>query len=359
MANPPAGAKLQVAKYLGIARATEEQLLNALVVVAERHERNYDMSHGTTTLAAWSREHLEWMKPLIEHYGDVPSEQPETLRAALLGGTRAGVVGELADLCDLAVLAEQAEMTWTILLQGAKELRDEALADLAGRAHGHTVRQIAWIRTEIDHLAPDALSVPLDVGGQAAISLPKRIDAIASIPDWIWGPSVTAVMLLIVGAFGVIVGKPWLGPSIGPSAVLIAMTPAHPTARGWNTLIGHIGGLLAGFAAVLLVGAVNEPAVLTTGILTWPRVAAAVIAVALTVVIGIMTRASHPPAAATTLLVALGSVATLDQSASVLAGVALIAILGELLRRVRLERVTPEERRGPAQSAARRWLREG
>src|SRR3954452_19199777 len=137
------------------------------------------------------------MKPLIEHYGDVTSEQPETLRAALLGGTRAGVVCELADLCDLGVLAEQAEMTWTILLQGAKELRDEALADLAGRAHGHTVRQIAWIRTEIDHLAPDALSVPLDVGGQAAISLPKRIDAIASIPDWIWGPSVTAVMLLI------------------------------------------------------------------------------------------------------------------------------------------------------------------
>ncbi|MFL5776452.1 MAG: HPP family protein [Chloroflexota bacterium] len=359
LANPPAGAKLQVARYLGVAKATEEQLLNALVLVAERHERNYDMAHGTTTLAVWSREHLAWLQPVIDHYGDVPSEQPEALRAALLGGTRAGVVGELADLTDLAVLAEQAEMTWTILLQGAKELRDEALADLAGQAHAHSVRQISWIRTEIDHLAPDALSVPLDVGGQAAISMPKRLDAIASIPDWIWAPSIAAFILLVVGAFGVAVGRPWLGPSLGPSAVLVAMTPAHPSARGYNTLVGHVGGLLAGFAAVVLVGAVNEPVVLTTGILTWPRVAAAVIAIALTILVGIAARASHPPAAATTLLVALGTVATLDSSLALIAGVALVALLGEVVRRLRLERVTPSERRAPAWSTARRWLREG
>src|SRR6187397_1109832 len=77
MASPPAGAKRQVAMYLGRAKATEEQLLNALVLVAERHERNYDLSQGATTLAIWSREHLTWLEPLVEHYGLVPSEQPE------------------------------------------------------------------------------------------------------------------------------------------------------------------------------------------------------------------------------------------------------------------------------------------
>jgi hypothetical protein len=358
-ADPPAAAKLQVATYLGLAKATEEQLLNALVVVAERHERNYDMAHGATVLATWSREHLEWAKPLIEHYGDVPSERPEALRSALLGGTRAGVVGELADLMDLAVLAEQAEMAWTVLMQGGKELRDEALVDLAMKAHAHSVRQIAWIRTEIDHLAPDALSVPLDPKGQASIALPKRLDAVASIPDWVWGPTVAAVMLLIVGVLGVAIGRPWLAPSLGPSAFLIALTPAHPTARGYNTLVGHFGGLLAGFAAVLVVGAASAPVVLSTGILTWPRVAAAVIAIVLTMLIGIGLRASHPPAAATTLLVALGSIATLEASLSLMAGVAVVALLGELVRRTRLERVTPAERRAPASGAARRWLREG
>jgi hypothetical protein len=357
MANPPAGAKLQVAKYLGLARAAEEQLLNALVLVAERHERNYDLAHGATTLAVWSREHLEWLGPLIEHYGDVPSEAPEMLRAALLGGTRAGVVGELADLTDLAILAQEAEMTWEVLRQGAKELRDEALVELASKSHAHTVRQIAWIRTEVDHIAPDALSVPLDVTGQATVSVPKRLDAIAAIPDAIWAPLAAAVILLVVGAVGVALGRPWLLPSLGPSVVLVAMMPAHPSARGYNTLVGHVGGLLAGFAAVVLVGAADEPVVLVAGVLTWPRVAAAVIAVALTVVAGIATRSSHPPAAATALLVALGSVATLDRSLALVAGVAVVALLGELIRRVRLERVTPAERRAPRSSAARRWLR--
>jgi HPP family len=359
VANPPAGAKRQVATYLGIAKAAEQQLFDALVLVAERHERNYDLSQGATTLAMWSREHISWLDRVVDHYGIVPSERPEMLRAALLGGTRVGIVGELADLTDLAVLMEATEMTWTILLQGAKELRDEALTDLASQAHAHSARQIAWIRTEIDHLAPDALSVPLDVGRQAAISVPKRFSAIASIPDSIWGPVTAALLLLVVGVLGVLVGRPWLGPSIGPSAVLIAMLPAHPTARGWNTLVGHLGGLLVGFAAVVLVGAVNEPVVLVTGILTWPRVAAAVIAVGLTVALGILTRSSHPPAAATTLLVALGSVATLERSLALLVGVAIVAVLGEGLRRLRLDRETPSERRAPARSVAQRWLREG
>lgn len=357
LANPPAGAKAQVARYLGLARANEEQLHNALLLVAERHERNYDLSHGATTLAIWASEALTWIKPLEDHYGVVPSEEPETLRAALLGGTRAGIVGELADLCDLSVLAERAEMSWTILYQGARELRDTALADLAAKARDHNRRQINWIRTEIDHLAPDALSVPLDLGGQARISIPKRADALASIPDWVWAPAASAVMLLVVGALGLAVGKPWLGPSLGPSAVLIAMMPSHPTARGWNTLMGHLGGLIMGFVAVLVVGAVNEPVVLQTGILTAPRVAAAVLAVALTVLAGTLLRASHPPAAATTLLVALGSVSTLDQAGALVAGVAIIALFGELIRRIRLERVAPAERLAPRDSIARLRLR--
>jgi hypothetical protein len=279
------------------------------------------------------------------------------LRAALLGGTRAGIVGELADLCDLAVLAERAEMSWTILYQGARELRDSALADLAGKARDHNRRAINWIRTEIDHLAPDALSVPLEPRGQARIAIPKRADALASMPDWVWAPAASAVMLLVVGALGLAVGKPWLGPSLGPSVVLMAMMPSHPTARGWNTLMGHVGGLIMGFVAVLLVGAINEPVVLQTGQLTAPRVIAAALAVALTVLAGILLRASHPPAAATTLLVALGSISTLDQAGALVAGAAIIALLGELVRRVRLERVAPSERRAPDDSVARLRLR--
>jgi hypothetical protein len=40
-------------------------------------------------------------------------------------------------------------------------------------------------------------------------------------------------------------------------------------------------------------------------------------------------------------------------------GVVLVGLLGELLRRIRLERVSPAERYGPASGAMHRWVREG
>ncbi len=352
--TPPAppGARPQVAYYLGVARANEEQLLNALVLVAERHERNYEISRGATTLAGWSRQHLDWMELVIERFRAIPSEHAEALRSVLLSGTRAGVTGELADLCDLAVLAERAEMTWTVIYQGARELHDGQLQDVASRSRDHSKRQIAWIRTQIDHLAPDALAIPLDPGAQAAISMPKRLNAVSSLPDWIWAPVATAAMLAIVGALGLAIGRPWLGPSLGPTVVLVAMNSAHPTSRAWNVLVGHVGGLIAGFVAVALAGAVNAPSVLETGELTAPRVIAGIVSVPLTVLVGILLRASHPPAAATTLLVALGAVATLDEALAVASGVAVITVAGELFRRMRLERLTPSERRAPVDSVA-------
>jgi HPP family len=349
-AHPPSSVVPQVAHYLGLARAIEVELRDAFILVSERHERNYEIARGATTLAIWSTDHITWLEPHIARYGSTTHDGPTLLRSALLGGSRGGVVGELADIADLAVLVEQASMAWTILFQGAKELRDKALLEVAGQARDHSRRQLAWLRTQIEHEAPDAIAVAHDAGGQARISLPKRPNALASIPDPIWGPIVGGALLLGVGALGLLVGKPWLLPSLGPTAVLLAVSAAHPTARPWNVFVGHLGGLLAGFAGVLLLGAQNAPVVLTDGELVPARVLAAAIAVALTILIGDLLRASHPPAAATALLVALGSIETFEKALWVVAGAAAIAVLGELARRLRIERRVPSERRAPAGS---------
>jgi CBS-domain-containing membrane protein len=139
-------------------------------------------------------------------------------------------------------------------------------------------------------------------------------------------------------------------PSLGPTAVLLALNAAHPTARAWNTFVGHLGGLVAGFAAVFVLGASTAPAVLADGELVAVRVLAAGLAVALTIMVGDLLRASHPPAAATALLVALGSIATLERALWLVAGAAAITILGEGVRRIRLQRRAPAERRAPADS---------
>src|SRR5204862_4542594 len=156
-AGPPSAVMPQVAHYLGRARDIEIQLRDALILVSERHERNYEVSRGATTLAIWSADHVVWLSPLIARYGAREHDDAALLRPALLGGSRTGVMGELADIADLAVLVEQASMTWTILVQGAKELHDQALLEVASQARDHSRRQLAWLRTQIEHEAPDAI----------------------------------------------------------------------------------------------------------------------------------------------------------------------------------------------------------
>ena len=355
----PDGARIGVDHYLGAIEATERVLRDALVFVAERHERNYELSHGATTLALWSADHLRWLGHLNPGGATEPYEHAELLRSALLGGTRVGVVGELADVCDLAALAQHAEMLWTVLVQGARELHDDALLDLASEAREHSRRQLAWLRTIIEHEAPDAIAVVPDQGGQVAASLPKRPTAVSSIPDPVWGSVTAGALVLVVGLLGVLAGMPFLVPSIGPSAVLIAVMPAHPSARAWNTIVGHAGGLVAGFLAVAVLGAAAAPTVLGDHQLVPVRVVAATLAMALTVGAGFLARASHPPAAATTLLVALGSIATLRDALIVMAGVVISALVGELLREVRRRRITPGERMAPADSSLGQRLRGG
>ncbi len=351
----PAGARSQVAHYLGVVTGLEEQLRDALVLVSERHERNYEIARGATVLAVWSAEHVRRLGQIRDRYGRLPSETGELIRASLLSGTRVGVVGELNDISDLALLVTKTEMTWTILVQGGRELHDTELVDVASAARDHTRRQLAWCRTMIEHEAPDAIAIVPDWSGQLAASVPKRPEAISSVPDLVWGPLVAGALILLVGLLGVAAGKPWLLPSLGPSAMLVALNPAHPQARAWNTLIGHLGAIGAGFVAIVLAGAANAPSPILQGELVLPRVVAATIAIVLTLLIGALLRASHPPAAATTLLVALGATATADKALSLFTGVVVVAVAGELLRRVRLERRSPAERMAPRRSIA--WTR--
>jgi HPP family len=349
--------KAQVARFLGIARSSEEQLFDAFVLVAERHERHYDVQRGATMLAGWSRENLDSLVPLEKKYGSIPSDQPERLRSALLGGTRVGSIGTLQDLQDLSLLAEQVSMAWLMLQQGAKELHDDELLEVSGRAKEHTRRQLAWLRTMIEHDAPEPLAVAMDPASELAASRPKRLSALSSIPDSIWAPLSSGLLLLIVGVAGLLVGRPWLLPSLGPTAVLQTENSAHPTSRAWNVIAGHLGGLVAGFIGVLLFQASDAPVVLVAKQLAPERVGASVVAIALTVLFGVLLRASHPPAAATTLLVSLGSIATLVDALNLVAGVVIIAIVGELVRRARLGRTAPAERMAPNLSIVRQALR--
>lgn len=108
------------------------------------------------------------------------------------------------------------------------------------------------------------------------------------------------------------------------------MTPHEASARLWNTLVGHTIGVGAGFAALFLFGAEHAPPVLSADVLSASRVAATALAVGATVALQLAAQAQHPPAAATTMLITLGSLKPEGHTLLVIAaGVALVAALGE------------------------------
>lgn len=159
----------------------------------------------------------------------------------------------------------------------------------------------------------------------------------ASIPDAIWAPLAVTFLLAVPGVIGYLVGQPWLFPSLGPTAFLQAETPHLPSARFYNVIVGHLVGMLAAFAAVWFFQASDAPSVLSSHSLPMVRLETALAAVLLTMLGTSLLKASHPPASATTLLIALGGMqATLSEAGIICTGIGILATVGECVRQVRL-----------------------
>lgn len=157
----------------------------------------------------------------------------------------------------------------------------------------------------------------------------------AAIPEAVWAPVVSGLLMLLAGALGIAFHQVWLFPSLGPTAYLQTESPDQKTAHFYNTTVGHLIGLLAGLGAVW-VFASGDPPVFVAHSLSWGRVIASVVAVAITSLGGLLLKAQHPPAAATTLLIALGGFRpTLHDMLALVVGVLIVATVGELFRRWR------------------------
>jgi CBS-domain-containing membrane protein len=166
----------------------------------------------------------------------------------------------------------------------------------------------------------------------------------AAAADAVWVPTMSGALILVAGAMTLATGQPWLFAAIGPTAVLIAASPGHPTTRFHAIVLGHFVALLCGWVAVLLLGAAHAPSVLGGHDIGVARVWASAFAVAMTALVQPSVRAYHPPAAATALLITLGAYrASWSTTMSMMAGVIVVALVGEWLQRVRLRerRVRP------------------
>lgn len=148
------------------------------------------------------------------------------------------------------------------------------------------------------------------------------------------------IVVLAIGITGVWAGVPWLFASIGPTVSIQIATPHHQSAQPRNIAIGHALAILAALVGITLTGTIHAAPFATGSPLLFARASAAAIAVALGLGLELAFDATHPPAAATAMLVALGFVPASAHGIGVLfAGIALVIVFGEIARRLRMRLV--------------------
>lgn len=127
--------------------------------------------------------------------------------------------------------------------------------------------------------------------------------------------------------------QPLLFPSLGPTAFVIFEAPMASSSSPRNTLIGHFVAVLAGVVSLAIFGLLNHPSVLQEGV-TLARVGAGALSTALTGSVLLVLRSSHAPTGATTLIVSLGLLETLDDLVMLVIGVVLLTVVGWVINRV-------------------------
>jgi CBS-domain-containing membrane protein len=130
--------------------------------------------------------------------------------------------------------------------------------------------------------------------------------------------------MLLIGTLAALTHSSLIFPSLGPTAFLFFYTPRAPSASPRNAILGHALGCGAGYFSLWVTGLLGAPQSLAD-MTVWRGVCAA-LALALTAAGMILCRAPHPPAAATTLIVALGILTRPIQLLVVLAGVVLLTV---------------------------------
>ncbi|WP_018680286.1 HPP family protein [Actinokineospora enzanensis] len=140
------------------------------------------------------------------------------------------------------------------------------------------------------------------------------------------------VVTSLLGALAVLTGQALVFPSLGPTAYLMFATPLVPAASPRNAVGGHLIGLVGGVLGLTAFGLWNSPPNLVH--MDWSRAGAAVLALTFTCGGMVWGRLSHPPAGATTLIVALGVLHTPLQLATILVGVLVLLVAGSTFNRL-------------------------
>ena len=162
--------------------------------------------------------------------------------------------------------------------------------------------------------------------------------------EWLyrrWGNNGNAVytfvgsLLTIALSGGVAwwLNEPFLFPSLGATAFLMFETPMAEVSSPRNAVIGHLVGAAIAYFWLSVFGLIDLPSAIQAGF-TEERWIAIALSLAFTGGILRVLRAAHPPAGATTVIVALGLLDNAHQMIILAIGVLLVVIPAGILNRL-------------------------
>lgn len=150
---------MHLAHYLGLIHKAELDLADAFRQVSKRHRLEPDIFYLCETLAEQCDRHAKQLGPFVDRYGEDAPEEPDRLHSDLFRGTRQGGLALLRDLHDLYLMATECDISWTVIGQAAKGVRDEELVEVVDACDGETTVQLKWLKTRMKQAAPQTLIV--------------------------------------------------------------------------------------------------------------------------------------------------------------------------------------------------------
>lgn len=144
---------------------------------------------------------------------------------------------------------------------------------------------------------------------------------------FVWG----FAAMLIIGLAADLTQRPYIFPSLGPSAIMLFGHPLRRDSSPSHTIFGHAIGAGSGYFALWMMGLVGVP---FSPHVAGPRIVAAAIALGLTCALTILLHAEHAPAGATTLIVALGILPNPIDFAFLMGAVMMLVMLALLVNRL-------------------------
>ena len=139
--------------------------------------------------------------------------------------------------------------------------------------------------------------------------------------------------MLLSGGVAWAVDEPLLFPSLGATAFLLFETPMAEVSSPRNCFIGHyVGGAIA-FFWLWVFGLLDQPTAIDAGFDSERWIAIA-LSLGFTGFILRLLRAAHPPAGATTVIVALGLLDTPEQMGALAVGILLVVVPAGIFNRL-------------------------